>query len=306
MKKVFSLFCLFITSSLLAQITNFNCDFEAPCDTLRPTLTGSWEIGQPTTAPFFNETYSGDGALVTGAKTTPQKNSQGYYQIDIPSLFTNINISFYHRRHFAQSKSGGYLTFSFDSGATWINAAYLNEYYTGEIYYSSNLYDSTNQTNNIPCFNGTNLDWTNTNIFLGNYIPVLKRNDGNQKEYYPWGNERLLMRFNYFIGPELTHVAGWCIDRLEITGSFVGGISDNNAAEKIQIWPNPVGDELNLKLIAAGQVGPLLITDVFGKAVLREPAILSEKINTNTLTPGTYFITLTDSGKNYRKKFIKL
>jgi len=291
MKSILTLAFIACVYLLNAQtVTNYDCDFESYCDTLRPRLTGAWEIGQPNTVPFFGKTHSGLGTLVTGKDNTPQRNSNGYYQIEIPNYYHSIQITFKHRSDFGQGKSGGYLTFSFDSGATWVNAANLNTAYPGEGFYTQGLYDSSNTINGTPCFSGSELDWKETQIVLMNYVPSLRRKQVAEKDNYTWGNERLLMRFNYFIGPEITNAAGWCIDDLNIEAMSGGGITEPGVTPLVRVWPIPFSSVLNLKTEQTVGINKITISDISGKPMLTEEKCFTN-INTSELPAGIYFIT---------------
>ncbi len=301
---LFAALCSAFLSSFAQTTTVYACNFESNCDTLEPISTGQWEIGIPSNVPFFSQVYSGTNALVTGADQLPSRNGRGYYEIRVPNFYHSIVISFKHRRDFGQGKSGGYLTFSFDSGTTWVNAANLNQAFHGEYFYTSGLYDTLKPINNIACFSGSDLSWMETSITLINYIPVLKPNPGSEKEYYPWGNEQLLMRFNYFIGPEVTNLAGWCIDDLQVEATVGGGIETFKKDHFIRIWPVPFSENLNIEITNNDQIRSITLSDISGKPILSKPEP-AKYLELGFLPKGIYFLTVETRDGKWTRQILK-
>src|SRR5690606_18894790 len=69
-------------------------------------------------------------------------------------------------------------------------------------------------------------------------------------------------------------------------------ITDDFAANKYSVYPNPVQDVLNIKTDVA--VDNVTVYDILGKVVLQEnPGKISPAINMNNLTSGVYMVKVT-------------
>jgi hypothetical protein len=87
--------------------------------------------------------------------------------------------------------------------------------------------------------------------------------------------------------------------------SAVSDIQDSQSG-KLNIWPNPVKDFLNLELADIGFSGEIsfAIYDLQGKIVKKE--LYSEKIDVSTLKEGYYIIILYSDSKPLKiNRFIK-
>ncbi|MGV9012982.1 MAG: T9SS type A sorting domain-containing protein [Flavobacteriales bacterium] len=90
------------------------------------------------------------------------------------------------------------------------------------------------------------------------------------------------------------------------------GISDMPAIAELNVWPNPVSNELNVSFNSA-QAGPSLITVIGmdGRMVLREDhrsALGSNtvKLNTASLAPGLYMLRIEDGTQRIPQRFLKV
>ena len=85
-----------------------------------------------------------------------------------------------------------------------------------------------------------------------------------------------------------------------------------NFADNIQIYPNPVQDELNLNFSSEFQGGPVQIQvfDLLGRQMMQSNVSISDnkshKIDATNLNSGIYFVKLNHSNKNHVHRFIKL
>ena len=83
------------------------------------------------------------------------------------------------------------------------------------------------------------------------------------------------------------------------------GISESEQKTSITLYPNPVKNELTVKLDFYMPSQKISISDVHGKTILTKDAEdLITTINTSTLSQGTYFLTVQNLGKKTTQKFI--
>ena len=78
------------------------------------------------------------------------------------------------------------------------------------------------------------------------------------------------------------------------------GIAENSFASAINIFPNPVID--NLQIQTALQIKGIEITDITGRLLFTTTA---KTINCSSFAKGVYFITLTTEKGKAVKKFVK-
>lgn len=83
------------------------------------------------------------------------------------------------------------------------------------------------------------------------------------------------------------------------------GISESEQKTTVILYPNPVNNELTVKLDFYLPSQKISISDVHGKTILTQDAEdLITTINTSTLSQGTYFLTVQNLGKKTTQKFI--
>ena len=83
------------------------------------------------------------------------------------------------------------------------------------------------------------------------------------------------------------------------------GISESEQKTSITLYPNPVKNELTVKLDFYMPSQKISISDVHGKTILTQDAEdLITTINTSTLSQGTYFLTVQNLGEKTTQKFI--
>jgi hypothetical protein len=88
-----------------------------------------------------------------------------------------------------------------------------------------------------------------------------------------------------------------------IPTAFVGR-RENTVANKIQIYPNPVGNELNF--VATTDVNRILITNTLGQVVANMAYNGNKTINTSNFRKGMYFVTFINTdGTKVTQKLIK-
>lgn len=87
-------------------------------------------------------------------------------------------------------------------------------------------------------------------------------------------------------------------------------VKESDQEEWVSFYPNPVKDQLNIKMIAAtGQPVRLSVTDLLGnRLIAREWPATTEgviKVDVSGLTDGIYFLELTDGNRRTVRKIIK-
>lgn len=82
----------------------------------------------------------------------------------------------------------------------------------------------------------------------------------------------------------------------------VSAVNDANQQIKFEIYPNPVGQELNLDLPGEKTVS---ILDAEGKLIEKYQRSTSTKLNLAGLAPGLYFIRIDQKGKTGSQVFVK-
>ena len=83
------------------------------------------------------------------------------------------------------------------------------------------------------------------------------------------------------------------------------GVSKNNAAlNQIQIAPNPVGEQLHIRINNSESIQSVVITDITGRTILKEKSSKGS-INVSHLNSGIYFATISTDYGTITKQFIK-
>jgi 1,4-alpha-glucan branching enzyme len=80
------------------------------------------------------------------------------------------------------------------------------------------------------------------------------------------------------------------------------GIEDDQFSHDLQIYPNPAGESLNIRW--TGAVQPKVeVFDLLGQKVMEQRGISTEiRLNTGTLSKGTYLLRLSDGSKRMSRK----
>lgn len=79
--------------------------------------------------------------------------------------------------------------------------------------------------------------------------------------------------------------------------------TEETAKTKISLYPNPVTDDLNLKLNGSANILSIQILDSSGKIIITAP--YQNKVSVSSLMPGIYYIKLISMDSEILKKFIK-
>ena len=155
----------------------------------------------------------------------------------------------------------------------------------------------TPQINNAP---GNYTDTMNWQLVQGNFTAA------GGESYLVIGNFKNDASTNVISisqGPAYAYVY---VDDVSLTPCT--GMEEQNSNSEIKIYPNPVGDELQVQSskFKAGEKTEVIITDALGKEVYKKSFLTSDlRLPTSGLKPGVYFLEINDGKNSYRKKFLK-
>lgn len=112
------------------------------------------------------------------------------------------------------------------------------------------------------------------------------------------GTEYLLQVYTWTATPEQTSVFNVCV------GVNTVGMGELTSLQPIEVYPNPVRDELNVRGLTT-QKGLLRVVDVFGRTVLEQR--VARTVDVQALTNGTYTMLAFDEVGNTiaRTRFVK-
>ena len=214
----------------------------------------------------------------------------------------NPLVSFYHKWDMDSLTEGAWIDISYNNGLSWKNIIYDTAMLSNNWPFinSVNLYGVNDTLNNgIPAFTGSSDGWVLTQF---QWIWFLVA-----KDYCLPENDTILLRFHFLSDSNETAKDGWMIDDFFIDGiMFLGSIGEFENAEPLKLWPNPVSDELYLRM--DGQ--RIFSAEVFsfeGRLVcaFNDPSGL-EKLSLQQLKPGLYWVMVqSDDGKYGRQCFVK-
>lgn len=256
--------------------------------------TNSWQIGQPSKT-LFNAAYSGTYAIVTDTMNPYPANNHSWFDLRINLneyyWFINLGIGFYHKIQTESNKAGGYITVSYDKGATWNNI--VNDSVcpfifspTYPCFSNVNLYSSNDFLfNGESGFSGTISEWQYVEFYW--YIRMVTK--------FPNEVDTLLIRFNFISDSSASELDGWMIDDIRLFyNHFNGGISGNEAQKNLQAFPNPANENTVIRTMNRQKIMKAEIYAVNGKLVKEEAVQNTEfQFNKGNFEPGIYFIRCT-------------
>ncbi len=168
---------------------------------------------------------------------------------------------------------------------------------------------------------GDNVSWSN--YYVQNISGNNSEADGNksyfrQREINLTENghfaveDTIYIRFRLYSDP-YAHGWGWVIDNLLIKEIETGISLEEESAEDILIYPNPVEESLNISGLFNGGVKKVevFILNSTGLTVYRRSLdvsgnILSESLDLGSLSSGFYFVTIRfEDGKSVTKRIVK-
>lgn len=158
---------------------------------------------------------------------------------------------------------------------------------------STTIDDYNNCTATIPVVAGSTVRWN---------VKAIQQIDERTFSSYPLRGDQdyLIPSCDQLVATEGAAASGAAKEQLVVSN------------EKLAMYPNPVNDALNIKLISEykGSV-KLTIIDVSGKTVItmnaeKQQSDYYNRISVNTLKPGVYFMNVyMQNGKSFTTKFLK-
>jgi predicted alpha/beta superfamily hydrolase len=86
---------------------------------------------------------------------------------------------------------------------------------------------------------------------------------------------------------------------------FINGVKQHKTARTIHVYPNPVGDMLNIESIQGGVDDSLLVSDVAGRQVMLVDHFRGRQLKVCGLAPGIYFLRISTASAVYQTQFVK-
>lgn len=263
--------------------------------------TNLWQVGAPQ-KPIFNASYSPMRAMVTDTVTNYPVNNHSWFDVYIGNFNygwaypMSIFVDFKHKINSDTLRDGGYITASWDNGATWTNIINDSVFNWGAhpgsnwIFPDLNLYTTQDTLYNGEFgFSGNSNGWVHTS-FAWYLIPVLK--------VFP--PDTMILRFNFISDNNDNAKEGWMIDDLRLFSIDLGGdINELNGAENIfTCSPNPFSETTDLKFNKLYKNIGIQLFDMQGKLVLAGNYSNCDhiKLNCEKLPQGMFLLKATVDG----------
>jgi len=87
---------------------------------------------------------------------------------------------------------------------------------------------------------------------------------------------------------------------------YVNNLSEQSATRHMDIYPNPVGDYIDMSKMDMDRLDTLEVVDMKGVSVLKKYNVTAKKVQVTQLDPGNYILILHVAEKVYRGKFMKI
>lgn len=275
-------------------------DFESPyefieIDTLSQHI---WHIGEPDKI-FFHESFRGSNAILTDTVNPYPVNADAYFDLHIgafnnPDFPYNIGIAFKHKFDTDTLRDGGFISVSYDEGATWTNIINDSLFFSPSNYLgpadgeTGNLYSESDTlyTGEFG-FSGNSGDWISS-WFEWFILPVDQvRSGGDQLP------DSFTLRFHFVSDSLDNEREGWLIDDILLFSRFIPGGMSEHASIDFSVSPNPFAETTRIDVGYYGEF-VLSILDARGSLVRQdrcqnEPSII---LNRDGLHPGVYYIQI--------------
>lgn len=262
------------------------------------STTDCWQIGQPSKLEF-SEAFSGSNAIVTDTLNSYPANNHSWFDLKLSDyvFYEYIGISFYHKLNTENSKDGGFISISYDSGNTWSNiidddlCPFVTSPTTTPDYYTESLGLYTkNDTlfNGQYGFSGDIMEWQKVQFNWVKYVAV-------KKNYL---DDTVIVRFNFISDPS-NNQEGWMIDNIRLfTVELPGAINDNYSNSNLEFYPNPIVNNSVLKSKNGESIKGVELFNFNGQ-LLRTETVNADEYNfeKQQLNPGIYFLHCTFSNK---------
>lgn len=222
-----------------------------------------WQVGTPQKV-IFHEAYSPSRAMVTDTLNPYPNNNLSYFQfmvtpqnLPFPIFPLSIFLGFKHKINSDSLKDGGYITVSYDKGASWENVINSNPPFFG-FYMNTNIYTQNDSLINGQLgFSGTDTSWKTTNIGW----PLMGVKSSAQYD-------TILFRFNFISDSIQTNKDGWMIDDIRLYAVFYSGLEKKSLLPS-QAFPNPCNQEICFRTNAPSNNQRLSIYNANGICVFQ-------------------------------------
>lgn len=292
---------LFATNGLWAQPQPIYIDskldcIDFSCNWLQidsSDTTQLWQIGA-CNKPFFG---TDSLAIVTDTTQPYAGNQHDYFELRVPIEFptpwgivpyTNPSVYFRHKYETDFALDGGYITVSFDSGATWVNMVDADIHFQdagGFWLNTSGMYNSLDTlSDGTEAFTGDGEEWRAVQLTFVTALPV--RSSGFMVP-------PIWLRFYFQSDSIQNNKDGWIIDSIWVAEADMGGsVSQIPAKETLRLYPNPAKDVLQLEFLQAIPTNAMyFIYDKQGRLIQQNTLKSeSETIDIHTFVPDVYFI----------------
>ena len=248
-----------------------------------------WTLGNPG-QNYLNGSYNGTFSWTTDSMNT-------YKPGDASALYTPVfnadssacyRLSFYHRYKTELFEDGGTVEYSKDNGSTWNVIGN-----SGEPGWYNSSYISGLKLPPVPGWSGMSNGWELASHDL----------------YFP-DKSNVVFRFRFGSDASVQN-EGWQIDNfcLQKLSSCVIGVNELNAPE-IQMYPNPVIDNLNVQIDSGIEdIKSVSVINILGEELKKfeqNSISPSMNINTNGFSEGIYRLKVNTSSGVLYLKFIKM
>jgi len=316
MKKLILLFLAFANAlSLFSQFGRIfpgdTITFEnanAKYVSIDTSKSNIWQIGKPDKT-FFISAYSKPNAIVTDTTGFYPVNNYSYFDIIIGSFnITNypqsIFVSMEHKFDTDTLKDGGYISVSWDNGATFTNIIEDSDYpgitpmdsFLANYNIDINLYGKGNTLYNGEYgFSGKSNDWIKTQ-FAWSYVLTALPID------------TMILRFNFISDSINSNKEGWLIDNIELfREDLPGSLFNATTNDLITISPNPACDNIVINTIMnPSNESTISILSISGKLMMSDHFNIYPKVlDIGSLQSGIYLIKISNGQEVFLKKLIK-
>ena len=96
--------------------------------------------------------------------------------------------------------------------------------------------------------------------------------------------------------------AYFCMDNFTTKDAFAGIVSLHQSENSMLVYPNPAKDFIVVD--GDGKFSDLIILDMTGREMMKQPIVRGEIISISTLPPGVYFLQINGDAKQQTKKLI--
>ena len=304
MKYLFIISILLINFSLFSQNEEHNVGDEFIWDTITfeepyeyifidTSNHNIWQIGEPN-KEFFNNAYSINNAIITDTINYYSVNNNSYFDLYIGDFNIDwypedIFIQFKHKFNTDTLKDGGFITVSYDNGASWMNiiedTAYFQNTSNTPENINHNLY-SINDTlhNGEYGFSGNSNDWITT--YFGWHVLLCKSN-------MELIRDTMIVRFHFISDSVETNKEGWMIDDIKLYSVDIGSNINKSKPLDFKIYPNPMNEIAIIELSNYNEI-ELNIFDIKGQLVKHTNYFNNETISINKrdFKAGTYLLKI--------------